>query len=213
MMTALRSFAAVLLLAIGCGPAAQNPTSPPRPSELLVDDPPLPAQLQHSTESGDTREIEWRLFERARRVDKSHTQQCQRGVEERLRVWTHEGALVADAEFDQWVCGFRTEADAQRSFQAVPASHLAGEDWPALEEHSPEELAPSGWTSGSVSADPAQLLCFHGDAEGLCWGWLYRGVYGRYVVTLRLHAGNDLEAFEDLVLAVDRHVVAVVAGD
>lgn len=68
-------------------------------------------------------------------------------------------------------------------------------------------------TSGSVSADAAQLLCFHGNPEGLCWGWLYRGLYGRYLITLRLHAGNDLETFEKLVLAVDRHVMEISRGD
>jgi hypothetical protein len=201
------------LLAASCN---GEPVPAPPPERLLISDPPLPSSVeQNPVGSGREHEIQWEVRSWMEVVDPEVTSQCQEGQVEVLRDWSDRGDLVAMADFVQFVCRFDSPEDALDSFKDIPADRAAGFNYPNFEfDDLWEHVHPSDWSSGDVRAAAAELLCLDGEADRFCRSWMFRGVYGSFVLQLFLHGsdgGFRLHEFEELVESVDRHVTAQLA--
>lgn len=210
-MSRSRNIYGMLLLGLGLVTASCLGSSDARADldELLVDGPPLPTR--HQDPNGSQEPIDWRVSVESQEVSLRFSEQCRNGSAEKYRAWSEGGELVAHRRFLQLVCQFPSSAQARRSFSDIPPEIAAGWEYPNLvEEDRRGPLTPSEWSPNGLQAEMADVLCADGDADGVCSVWMYRGVYGSYVVTLMLDGGFVLRHFERLVDAVDRHVAVRV---
>ena len=125
------------------------------------------------------------------------------------RSWTDNGIRWNRPEVLQFVCGTPSDEAAAYLFASTSLASTAGEDYPNFDLGIGKVfslIVNRGLRT--LAASDADAGCAEGNADGLCYVWIYRGRYGAYLVQVLFRGdsyggGLGARSFLDLIQSFD----------
>jgi hypothetical protein len=189
------------------------------PEELLLNWPELPKLVWVVNvdfgNPGRWERIEWELIEPGRRLPAGETSECASGEVETFRAWHRDDGnpepqwLPPYPEVQQFVCAFPSVRHAHVQFARTALEDVADGNFPNTEPGAdPQDFRPPPLPASALRADGFDIGCLAGDSRDICGQWLYRGLYGRYIVQVffRQTGGINNDSFLQLVRSIDAFV-------